>query len=101
MAVLQQDSGALGYAARLVTEARADLDRTAGALGANLAETRRRWRGAGASAFFSFYGEWEARRQQLMTGLDDFTAALGATEREVSAVDLAQQGTYARLGGAQ
>jgi len=95
-----QGEGTLSRAAGLVDEAETDLDGIAAQLGARVADLQARWRGAGASAFLAFHEAWDARQGQIVRALEDFAAALRATERDNLATDEAQSAVYARAAQA-
>jgi len=100
MTTLAQADGALTRAARLVADARTDLDGIAGRLAAQLADTERQWRGAGATSFFAMHAAWDAKHRQIVAVLSDFEQALLTTEADNLRTDETQSATYARTQSA-
>jgi uncharacterized protein YukE len=100
MTTLAQSDGALSRAARLVAAARTDLDGIAARLAAQLTDTERQWRGAGATSFFAMHAAWDAKHRQIVAVLSDFEQALLATQADNLRTDEAQSATYARTQSA-
>lgn len=91
-----QGDGALSRAAGIVAVAKVDLDGLAARLAGQLAEGETRWQGVGGAAFFALLTTWHQKQRQIVSALDDFAAALRATERDNLATDEAQASDYAR-----
>lgn len=99
---IRMGEGALGRAAQLVADARADFDRLAADLDGRIAGLRGRWTGAGGEAFFVLHQTWSEKQRTVVGALDGFEAALLTTQRDVAATDDAQAAAFhtyqSRLG---
>jgi uncharacterized protein YukE len=96
--VLGQSDGALGRAAALVADARADFERSARLLDAQIAALHGRWGGAGGSAFFVLHQAWHDRQHTVVAALERFRASLIETERDNTVVDHRAADTLRALG---
>jgi len=89
----------LTRAAGLVTQAKQDFDALSKALDGQIAAVQGRWVGAGGRAFFALHQAWSERQLRITRALDDFEAALVATERDFVDTDTAQSATYQGFAG--
>ena len=100
---LRAGAGTLPRAARMVAEARGDLDHLAATVSAQVLAARGRWQGAGGAAFFAVQEAWSHKQHVLVSALADFEAGLLGTERRTEASDdearTAQHALLQRLDG--
>lgn len=97
--VFGQAHGALGRAAGMVTDAKADFERQSQRLDGQIAAIRGRWGGDGASAFFTLHRAWHDQHRVVVGALDRFHAALVATEHDNVRVDQQAGDAMHRLAG--
>lgn len=90
---------ALGRAARLVGEARGDLDKDCKELRNALADMASLWAGAGASAFAQVYTQWRDQTDQVILELDTFETNLKRSEATYAQEDHAAQTRISKLEG--
>lgn len=94
-----QGAHTLTTAMARVRDARSDLDAVTRQIDARVAGEQVSWRGAGGGAFFALHQAWQARVRTIVGALDDFAAALSATESVNVATDEAAEATMTRLAG--
>jgi WXG100 family type VII secretion target len=97
--VIDQGAGVLEQAAREVAAAKADLDRIASRLAAQVEPMAASWQGAGAGAFFGFHQAWQAKEQRIVAILTGFAEAIDATHTTTTAVDAGESSTYRTIAG--
>lgn len=95
--VTKQDQ-ALTKGAKLVSEARSELDTEMNGLRNQLSGISSGWVGGGASAFTSVMARWDADTRKIVQALDTFEANLRASEQTYNTSDEDQASTFSRLG---
>ena len=91
-----QGQGTLSAAARMVAEAKVDLDRLDNELVQHLEAARATWTGQGGSAFNALGLAWSEKQRTIVSALDRFEASLCATEKDNTATDDSQSSAFAR-----
>ncbi len=94
-----QGEGTLTHAAGLVAQARQDFDSLSKTLAGRIAGLQGRWAGAGGTAFFALHQAWTERQRTITSALEEFSAALTATEKDNVATDEAQSASYSAMTG--
>lgn len=94
--VTKQDQ-ALNRGARLVSEARAELDQEMAGLRGQLSGIGSSWVGGGATAFQSVMARWDEDTRKIVQALNDFEANLRDSETTYNTSDENQASTFSRL----
>ena len=94
--VSKQDQ-ALDRGARLVSDARAELDQELASLRGQLSGIGASWVGGGATAFTSVMSRWDQDTRRIIGALNDFEANLRASEQTYNTSDENQASTFSRL----
>ena len=88
---------ALSRAAKLVSEARTDLDKQCDQIREQLAGLKDHWHGAAAGAFNELYQQWEDKTRSTINALDEFEHKLKATDRAHVRIDQVSHDTMKKL----
>jgi WXG100 family type VII secretion target len=96
--VSKQDA-ALTHGARLVSDARGDLDQQLSALRGKLAGLGAQWAGAGSAAFHQVMNRWDEDTRRIITALNEFETNLRSSEQTYNASDESQASSFSRLQG--
>jgi WXG100 family type VII secretion target len=94
----KQDAS-LDRGARLVADARAELEQQLSTLRGRLAGIGGQWQGGGSAAFQSLMVRWDDDARKITSALTTFENNLRASESTYNTADDTQQATYARLAG--
>ncbi|NHC14814.1 WXG100 family type VII secretion target [Motilibacter deserti] len=96
--VSKQDQ-ALTRGARLVSEARSDLDQQLSALRGQLSGIGSAWVGSGSTAFQNVMTRWDEDTRRIINALNEFEANLQASESTYNSSDDTQASSFSRLAG--
>jgi WXG100 family type VII secretion target len=90
---------ALDRGARLVGDARAELEQQLSSLRGKLAGIGSQWVGSGSTAFQQLMVRWDDDARRIVSALNGFEANLRSSEATYSSSDEAQSSAYSRLAG--
>ena len=91
-----QARGVLSAGARMVGEARVDLDALDRSLTEHLAAAAASWGGQGSAAFLSLGRAWQERQGAIVASLTGLEQSLRSTEHDNSTTDETQSAAFAR-----
>lgn len=94
-----QGEQTLTKAAGMVADAKKDFDGFSKKLDGQIAETRTKWAGAGATAFFTLHQAWTEKQQVITGALNEFEASLVSTEKDNVNTDDTQSSNFNRTAG--
>jgi WXG100 family type VII secretion target len=94
----KQDA-ALDRGARIVADARGELEQQLSALRGKLAGVGSQWVGAGSTAFQQVMARWDDDSRRIINALNGFEANLRSSESTYNASDETQSASYSRLAG--
>lgn len=87
---MRAGAGTLSRAAGLVAVAKGDFDSLSGRLSGTITGYQARWQGEGGRAFFRLHEAWIDKQNRVVRALNEFEAALLATERDTTRTDQQQ-----------
>lgn len=96
---LSKQDQALDRGARMVSDARSELDQQLASLRGQLAGIGASWIGSGSTAFQGVMTRWDADTRRIIAALNEFEANLKASESTYNTSDETQASTYASLSG--
>jgi len=96
--VSKQDQ-ALMRGARMVSDARGELDQQLSGLRGQLSGIGAQWIGQGSTAFQSVMVRWDEDTRKIISALDTFEANLKSSESTYNTADDTQASGFSRLSG--
>lgn len=91
---LRAGDGVLGNAARMVADAKVEIDQKCKNLESRIVGMKAQWQGQGGLAFQRLHEAWQEKQRRINNALNEFEQSLTDTERDNVATDSAAGDTY-------
>jgi len=96
---LSKQDQALDRGARMVSDARSELDQQLASLRGRLSGIGASWIGSGSTAFQGVMTRWDEDTRRIIAALNEFEANLRSSETTYNASDDTQAASFASLSG--